>query len=285
MWDSSHADGYIPTTKRGNAVCYLCFPFFIAMTIDSFYFSHDYNARNDDKIKQLIRRHGMEGYGVYWSIVEDLYQNANAMRSDCDGIAYDLHVHSDVVRSVLFDFNLFIHDGDMFGSLSIQKRIDERNERSVKARQSANKRWGKPDDANAMRSQCEGNAIKERKGKEIITDNKLSVKRFTPPTREDVDGYAKSEMIGSETSVDKFHDYYTANGWKVGRNAMKDWKAAFRNWVKNEKQYQQNGTHQQATDKAPASRRRADWDALAEWGKDIDQYRDEVLGRLGRTTN
>lgn len=123
----------------------------------------------------------------------------------------------------------------------------------------------------------------------IVTKNETTsitrAKRFSPPTRDEVDQYAKSEMIGSETSVDKFHDYYTANGWKVGRNAMKDWKAAFRNWIKNEKQYQSNGTHQQTTDKAPASRRRADWDALAEWGKDIDQYRDEVLGRLGRTTN
>ena len=275
--------GFSNSRNKGVAIFHLR-PFFYAMTIDSFYFSHDYNARNDDKIKQLIRRHGMEGYGVYWAIVEDLYQNANAMRTDCDGIAYDLHVHSDLVRSVLFDFNLFIHDGDMFGSLSIQKRIDERNERSVKARQSANKRWGKPDDAIAMRMQCEGNAIKERKGKEIITDNKLSVKRFTPPTRDDVDAYAKSEMIGSETSVDKFHDYYTANGWKVGRNAMKDWKAAFRNWIKNEKQYE-HGTHQQTSDKSAGSRRRADWEALQEWGRDIDSYRDEVLGSLGRTTN
>ena len=197
--------------------------------------------------------------------------------------AYDLHVHSDVVRSVLFDFNLFIHDGDMFGSLSIQKRIDERNERSVKARQSANKRWGKPDNANAMRTQCEGNAIKERKGKEIITDNKLSVKRFTPPTRDDVDQYAKTEMIGSETSVDKFHDYYTANGWKVGRNAMKDWRAAFRNWIKNEKQYQSNGTHQQAPakyDGVTSSRSKADWDALQQWGVGIDEYRDKLFSGI-----
>lgn len=265
-------------------------PFFIAMTIESFYFSHDYNARTDDKIKQLIRRHGMEGYGVYWAIVEDLYQNANAMRTDCDGIAYDLRVHCDLVRSVLFDFNLFIHDGDMFGSMSIQKRIDERNERSVKARQSANKRWGKPDDANAMRTQCEGNAIKERKGKEIKgndnTDTTVSVRRFTPPTRQDVDDYAKSEMIGSNTSVDKFHDYYTANGWKVGRNAMKDWRAAFRNWIKNEKQYQSNGTHKQTTDNnVTSARSRADWEALQQWGVGIDEHRNGLFSGPGEPTD
>ena len=55
------------------------------------YFSHDYNTRSDEKIKLLIRKFGMEGYGIYWSIVEDLYTNANVLRLDYDGIAYDLH--------------------------------------------------------------------------------------------------------------------------------------------------------------------------------------------------
>ena len=110
-----------------------------------------------------------------------------------------------------------------------------------------------------------------------------TVRRFTPPTRDDVDQYAKAEMIGSETSVDKFHDYYTANGWKVGRNAMKDWRAAFRNWIKNEKQYQQNGTHQQTSPKydgVTSSRSRADWEALQQWGVGIDEYRDKLFSGI-----
>ncbi|MPN43403.1 hypothetical protein SDC9_190962 [bioreactor metagenome] len=32
----------------------------------------------------------------------------------------------------------------------------------------------------------------------------------------------------------QFFDYYEANGWKVGRNSMKDWKAAVRTWERNE---------------------------------------------------
>ena len=47
------------------------------MPKDTFYFSHDYNARNDEKIKMLIRKHGMIGYGVFWAIVEDLYNIKN----------------------------------------------------------------------------------------------------------------------------------------------------------------------------------------------------------------
>jgi hypothetical protein len=134
------------------------------MPKDTFYFSHDYNARNDEKIKRLIRKHGMQGYGVFWSIVEDLYNNANALRLDYDGIAYDLRSDSDTVFSVINDFDLFVFDVNTFGSLSVQKRLDERNDKSIKARESANKRWN---NANALQPQSDSNAIKERKGKEI----------------------------------------------------------------------------------------------------------------------
>ena len=134
------------------------------MSKDTFYFSHDYNSRNDEKIKFLIRKHGLLGYGLFWSIIEDLYNNANALRTDYEGIAYDYRIDVSIVTSVINDFDLFVFDAEHFGSLSVQKRIDERDSKSVKARESAHKRWT---NANAMQSQCEGNAIKERKGKEI----------------------------------------------------------------------------------------------------------------------
>ena len=134
------------------------------MPKDTFYFSHDYNARNDEKIKRLIRKHGMQGYGVFWSIVEDLYNNANALRTDYEGIAYDLRSDSDLVASVVNDFDLFIFNGDYFGSNSVQERLEQRNDKSAKARKSASYRW---DNANAMQTQYDSNAKKERKGKEI----------------------------------------------------------------------------------------------------------------------
>jgi hypothetical protein len=134
------------------------------MPKDTFYFSHDYNARNDEKIKRLIRKHGMQGYGVFWSIVEDLYNNANALRTDYEGIAYDLRSDSDLVASVVNDFDLFIFNGDYFGSNSVEERLEQRNDKSAKARKSASYRW---DNANAMQTQSDSNAKKERKGKEI----------------------------------------------------------------------------------------------------------------------
>jgi hypothetical protein len=106
----------------------------------------------------------MQGYGVFWAIIEDLYNNANALRTDYDGIAYDLRSDSEIVASVINDFDLFVFNGDFFGSNSVQERLDQRNSKSESARKSASYRW---ENANALQTQSEGNAKKERKGKEI----------------------------------------------------------------------------------------------------------------------
>lgn len=132
---------------------------------ETFYFTHDYNARSDEKIKKLIRIHWMQGYWLFWSIIEDLYQNANALRLDYDGIAFDMRVEESMAKSIIHDFDLFIIEWDIFGSKSVETRLLERDSKSSKARDSARKRWEK-NDANAMRTQSECNAIKEKKEKE-----------------------------------------------------------------------------------------------------------------------
>ena len=56
-------------------------------------------------------------------------------------------------------------------------------------------------------------------------------KRFTPPTLEEVEDYINEK--GYNIRASKFIDYYTSNGWKVGKNPMKDWRAAVRSWAHN----------------------------------------------------
>lgn len=52
--------------------------------------------------------------------------------------------------------------------------------------------------------------------------------RFSPPTRDQVKEYCRER--NNSVDPDRFFDYYESNGWKVGRNPMKDWKAAVRSW-------------------------------------------------------
>jgi hypothetical protein len=115
------------------------------MSKDTFYFSHDYTARSDEKIKRLIRHHGMQGYGVFWSIVEDLYCNNNKLICDIEGIAFDLRTDVQLVHDVVHKYELFIIDGTNFYSDSIARRLDKRNEKSAKASIGASSRWGEND--------------------------------------------------------------------------------------------------------------------------------------------
>lgn len=51
---------------------------------------------------------------------------------------------------------------------------------------------------------------------------------FQKPTQEEVEAFCEENDISIDTR--QFIDYYDSNGWKVGKNAMKDWKATVRNW-------------------------------------------------------
>lgn len=56
-------------------------------------------------------------------------------------------------------------------------------------------------------------------------------KRFTPPEVEEVAAYCEERKNGIDAQ--HFVDYYEARGWMIGKNRMKDWKAAVRTWERN----------------------------------------------------
>lgn len=56
-------------------------------------------------------------------------------------------------------------------------------------------------------------------------------KRFEKPTLSQITQYCLER--NNNVNAEQFYDYYESNGWKVGKNSMKDWKAAVRTWEKN----------------------------------------------------
>lgn len=201
---------------------------------ETFYFSHDYNARTDSKIRNLIRKHKLLGYGIYWALIEDLYQNANALPMDCEGIAFDLHTDEKTIQSIIHDFDLFIINDGFFGSLSVQRRLDERNAKSNKAREIAMKRWEK--NANALPTQCQGNAIKESK----VNDNKVKESKntvtehqiFNIPSEEEFLEYGLEQVKSPdfEFSIRAKYTQWVENKWKDGNGKpIKNWKTKLTN--------------------------------------------------------
>ena len=63
-------------------------------------------------------------------------------------------------------------------------------------------------------------------------ETKPKTSRFIPPTVEEVSEYCSER--NNDIDAQKFVDYYSSNGWKVGKNPMKDWKACVRTWERND---------------------------------------------------
>lgn len=73
----------------------------------------------------------------------------------------------------------------------------------------------------------------EEDGKSVEADKPPTRRRFSPPTVDEVKKYCREQ--GFSVDAERFVDHYESNGWMVGKNKMKDWKAAVRNWSRKEK--------------------------------------------------
>lgn len=69
-------------------------------------------------------------------------------------------------------------------------------------------------------------------------DKPAKPRTFKPPSLAEVKEYCESRR--NSVNAERFVDYYAANGWKVGKNSMKDWKAAVRNWERQEAERAEN---------------------------------------------
>ena len=76
-------------------------------------------------------------------------------------------------------------------------------------------------------------------------------KHFSPPSVDEVKAYCLEK--GYSVDAQHFVDFYESKGWVVGKSPMKDWHAAIRTWIRNEKIYQPTTTTQYA-----ANNRRSD---------------------------
>jgi hypothetical protein len=132
---------------------------------DAYYFSHDSNARNDAKCLRLRRVLGMEGYGIFWVLVEMLRESSDYKLplSVIPDIAYETRVSEEKILAVINNFGLFEVEHDDFFSIRLIRSMEKMQLKSNKNRSNALKRWN---NANALPSHSERNALKESKGKE-----------------------------------------------------------------------------------------------------------------------
>lgn len=136
---------------------------------DAYYFSHDSNARNDIKILRLRRSLGLEGYGIYFCLIEMLREQDDykMSMSSIPDIAFELHASDEKVKAVICAFDLFVIDNDEFFSARLNRSMEEYKSLKTKLSEAGRKGGLSKAKAELKPSQSNPLALKERKGKEI----------------------------------------------------------------------------------------------------------------------
>ena len=156
------------------------------------YFSHDFNARNDIKLKKLNMQLGLQGIGLYWCIIECLYENNGylTLDDDVDLLVYDLKVDRDLIINLIDNFDLFKKCKNKFYSQSVLNRLQKITDKSNKNRINVIKRWNKSknenntiennlnceSDTNVLPNEYQNNATEEQTNY-YIKENKKKEKK------------------------------------------------------------------------------------------------------------
>lgn len=236
---------------------------------EAYFFSHDYNARQDPKMQEVLMDYGVAGIGIYWCIVEQLYEQGGRMAlASIKAIAFALHVAQDDVRSIVMNYGLFDNDGTEFWSPCVIRRLESRKQTSEKRSKAIAKRWGKNTnvsendtsvlncDTNVSENDTSDNENenlviqktektefcntikrKESKVKEIKekeSNNKLSLCNAGASEREKIlyIFFFEKNLINPNEEVERFINHYEANGWCRNNSSVpvKDKMALARAW-------------------------------------------------------
>ena len=111
---------------------------------NSLWFTHDYSAADDVKVLFLRQTLGMEGYGIFWYIVEQLAKAGGTLPFKIIPVlSMQMQTSDAKVEAVIRNFDLFQVTHDGFFSNRLNKSIELRKQLSEAGAAGAAKRWDK----------------------------------------------------------------------------------------------------------------------------------------------
>ena len=206
------------------------------------YFSHDTDMFHDPKIRILKAKYGLIGYAVYIRLLEEIYHNNG----------YYIELDEDYMLLFADENNITINELENIIDVCINKElfdINKYNDYNILTSKRIQKNYL---DATARRKNCEIssehdlvnvdinainvdiNATKKSKVNNIKVNIKENIKekkptpRFVKPTIDEIAEYCIERK--NNLNPNQFYDFYEAKSWMIGKNKMKDWKAAVRTW-------------------------------------------------------
>jgi hypothetical protein len=188
------------------------------MKKDAYYFPHYCNARSDRKIKRLIKQLGVEGYGIFFMILETLREQTDFKYpvEDIDLLADEFGTSETKVRAVVTAYDLFAIDENTFFSPKQVLYLQPYLEKSQRARDAARLRWDKVNEkkdafalpehsksiADQNASKVKESKVKEKKVKESKEEKLLARElAFYESLKDFVSEYSKE-------TIREFYDYW-----------------------------------------------------------------------------
>lgn len=240
------------------------------MKTNLLYYTHEVNSHHHPKFKILRKKYGWAGEGRFWAL-NNLIADSKLCILDLsrDFVRKSIAADLDLTLEEFEEFIQFlIHECELLDELNpqqvttddVQKCLDEVNKRRRFDRERKQKRAdsttetteNQPEKENSTKEKpVSAYKVKESKGSKGKKEKKIQgdkppvepVKKFVIPKLEDIQKEFKKigyDQFSANIRGEKFFNHYQANGWKVGRNPMKDWKAAVHGtW----NEFKKNGTH------------------------------------------
>ena len=119
--------------------------------LEQHWFKHNINASNNSKLIKLQANEGLEGYAVYWKLIELLYINEGRYEFNLDELAFTLRISrleysNSLIESVIKNYGLFNYDDDIFYSDRVIQGLADIYTKSKKNSENAKKRYSKKDE-------------------------------------------------------------------------------------------------------------------------------------------
>lgn len=197
------------------------------------WFKHDSNARHDAKLAKLRMKYGLEGYGLYFFLLECIAGTVEAhnltfeLEEDAELVASMTNIHYERINEMMtymVSLKLFEQtDKGIITCMKLSTRTDEYTHKLIRSNKSVPTNSGQTPDTLPTKS-------------DLIEEKRIEQKRvgrFTPPTIKEIKDVIKAK--GYQVNAETFFNFYESKGWMVGKNKMKNWTAALAQWNSREK--------------------------------------------------
>lgn len=202
---------------------------------DAFYFPHDSNARDDIKCVELVGDLGLEGYGIYWVLIETLREQP--------GYTYPIKLlpilatrfssDPEKFQKVVRDYDLFVvEDEKIFFSPSLKRRMQLYEDKKEQARQAGLKSGEKRAKSNpkitdvqqAFNGRSASDEPKRVNNSRVNNIKSNESRVMSPPTLSEISDYITANKFQIDAS--RFFNYYSARDWKN----IPNWQAKVKQW-------------------------------------------------------